>query len=67
MKHVFYLGIQVWRVSWNVTGTILCSSGSDGVVLLWKSNYLGEWSLMSRVDTADSTISGTAGEPLMNR
>lgn len=27
---------QVWRVSWNITGTILASSGDDGLVRLWK-------------------------------
>lgn len=27
---------QVWRVSWNVTGTVLASSGDDGCVRLWK-------------------------------
>jgi len=34
---------QVWRVSWNVTGTILASSGDDGCVRLWKANYMGSW------------------------
>ena len=29
-------GAQVWRVTWNVTGTILASSGGDGCVRLWK-------------------------------
>jgi nucleoporin seh1 len=29
-------GTQVWRVSWNITGTILASSGDDGCVRLWK-------------------------------
>jgi len=27
---------QVWRVSWNVTGTTLASSGNDGKVRLWR-------------------------------
>ncbi len=30
------LCLQVWRLSWNVTGTILASSGDDGCVKLWK-------------------------------
>lgn len=31
-----FFGEQVWRVSWNVTGTVLSSSGDDGCVRLWK-------------------------------
>ncbi|ESO97844.1 hypothetical protein LOTGIDRAFT_209001 [Lottia gigantea] len=34
---------QVWRLSWNVLGTVLSSSGDDGCVRLWKSNYMGSW------------------------
>lgn len=34
---------QVWRVSWNITGTILATSGDDGTVRMWKSNYLDTW------------------------
>lgn len=32
----FFFCEQVWRVSWNVTGTVLSSSGDDGCVRLWK-------------------------------
>ncbi|XP_031569466.1 nucleoporin SEH1-like [Actinia tenebrosa] len=38
---------QVWRVEWNVTGTILASSGDDGCVRLWKANYLDNWKCIS--------------------
>lgn len=27
----------VWRVTWNVTGTILASTGDDGFIRMWKS------------------------------
>ncbi|KAK7862979.1 hypothetical protein R5R35_014538 [Gryllus longicercus] len=37
----------VWRVCWNITGTLLASSGDDGCVRLWKSNYLHNWKCVS--------------------
>eukprot|EP00128_Syssomonas_multiformis_P015646 Colp12_sorted_trinity150504_noHs@6268 len=40
---------EVWRVEWNVTGTILASTGDDGTVRLWKSNYLDEWKCIAVV------------------
>ncbi|BFZ12952.1 hypothetical protein BsWGS_15991 [Bradybaena similaris] len=46
----------VWRVSWNITGTILASSGDDGCVRLWKANYLDNWKCIS-VLKADSNAS----------
>ncbi|CAH1365016.1 hypothetical protein MTP99_001331 [Tenebrio molitor] len=33
----------VWRVCWNVTGTILASSGDDGCVRMFKMNYINSW------------------------
>ncbi len=30
---------QVWRVEWNVTGTVLASACEDGLVHLWRTNF----------------------------
>jgi len=40
-------GSSVWRVTWNVTGTILATAGDDGQVKLWKSNYKDQWKCMA--------------------
>ncbi|KAI9030786.1 WD40-repeat-containing domain protein [Phycomyces nitens] len=40
---------EVWRVEWNVTGTILSSSGDDGKLRLWKAGYDGQWRQMAVV------------------
>jgi nucleoporin SEH1 len=41
---------EVWSVSWNITGTVLSSSGDDGVIRLWKSNLLKEWKMIGVVE-----------------
>ena len=38
---------EVWRVEWNITGTILASSGDDGTVRLWKCSYQNEWQCLN--------------------
>ncbi|EFC36536.1 nucleoporin SEH1 [Naegleria gruberi] len=30
---------EVWKVEWNLSGTVLASSGDDGSVRLWKYNF----------------------------
>lgn len=31
--------LQVWRIEWNITGTILASSGDDNTVRMWKQKF----------------------------
>jgi len=40
-------GKEVWAVEWNITGTILSSSGDDGNVRLWRANLANEWKQIS--------------------
>ena len=44
---------KVWRVEWNITGTILASSGDDGMVRLWKQNFTGEWKSLGVINGED--------------
>lgn len=39
----------VWRCEWNVTGTVLASSGDGGSVRLWKSDFRNNWRCVSEV------------------
>ncbi|KAI8582256.1 hypothetical protein K450DRAFT_228091 [Umbelopsis ramanniana AG] len=48
---------EVWRVEWNIEGTILASSGDDGTVRLWKAGFDGVWRQMS-VISADGSNGG---------
>lgn len=38
---------EVWRVGWNMTGTILSSCGDDGYVRMYKANYVNSFQCMS--------------------
>lgn len=40
---------RAWRCQWNVTGTVLASSGDGGVVKLWKSDFQGRWKCVSEI------------------
>uniref|UniRef100_A0A8D2CZC6 SEH1 like nucleoporin n=1 Tax=Sciurus vulgaris TaxID=55149 RepID=A0A8D2CZC6_SCIVU len=51
---------QVWRVSWNITGTVLASSGDDGCVRLWKANYMDNWKCTGILKGNRSPVSGSS-------
>jgi nucleoporin SEH1 len=40
---------NAWRCQWNVTGTVLASSGDGGTVQLWKSDLDGNFVCVSKV------------------
>uniref|UniRef100_A0A671SE14 Nucleoporin seh1-like n=1 Tax=Sinocyclocheilus anshuiensis TaxID=1608454 RepID=A0A671SE14_9TELE len=52
---------QVWRVSWNITSTLLASSGDDGCVRLWKANYMDNWKCTGILKGDGSPVSGQPG------
>lgn len=40
---------NTWRCQWNVTGTVLASSGDRGIVRLWKSDFMGNFKCVSKI------------------
>jgi nucleoporin SEH1 len=40
---------NAWRCQWNVTGTVLASSGDGGIVQLWKSDFVGNFKCVSKI------------------
>jgi len=57
-------GSAVWRVCWNITGTILATSGDDGQVKLWKANYLDHWKCISTLKCDGQTTENSKGMDL---
>ncbi|CAK9069636.1 Nucleoporin SEH1 (GATOR complex protein SEH1) (Nup107-160 subcomplex subunit seh1), partial [Durusdinium trenchii] len=38
---------EVWRCEWNVTGTVLATSGDDGHIRLWRKSFNNEWGMIA--------------------
>ena len=44
-------GAQVWRVSFNSSGSLLASTGDDGCTRVWKADYSGAWRGIAQTQT----------------
>jgi len=45
-----------WKCEWNVTGTVLATSGDGGIVQLWKCDTSsGQWKCVSEINGATTT------------
>ncbi|XP_049832969.1 nucleoporin SEH1 [Schistocerca gregaria] len=53
----------VWRVCWNVTGTMLASSGDDCCVRLWKANFASEWKCVAVLKGDGSQVKTDISSP----
>ncbi|VDN02032.1 unnamed protein product [Thelazia callipaeda] len=53
LENPSHLPVQVWRLSWNITGTILTGGSSDGCIRLWKENLLNKWSTIATIKSIE--------------
>lgn len=51
----------VWRLAWNITGSVLGTSGDDGQVRLWRANYLNDWKCVYKL-VADSNLQNSGSD-----
>jgi nucleoporin SEH1 len=54
------ISVSAWRCQWNVTGTVLASSGDAGTVQLYKCNSDGVYEMVSKIQGDLSKIAATA-------
>lgn len=57
LVHKVDLKSEVWRVEWNITGSVLASSSDDGIVRLWKQSLGGDWKCVTEV-VSDGAAAG---------
>ena len=54
------ISVSAWRCQWNVTGTVLASSGDAGTVQLYKCNSDGVYEVVSKIQGDLSSIAASA-------
>ncbi len=52
----------VWKLSWNMTGSILAVSSGDSTVTLWKRDMGGDWIQVSSVEESVGASGAAANE-----
>lgn len=57
----------VWRVTWNVTGTMLASSGDDGYLRMWRMNYQKGWKCICSFKPDSNAQSTVDSHPVVNQ
>jgi len=55
--HALEKDAPMWKCQWNVTGTVLASSGDAGIVQLWKADQHQQWKCVSQIH-GDLTAAG---------
>jgi nucleoporin SEH1 len=45
---------EVWRLSWNVVGTVLAAAYDDGVTRMWRCGFGGEWAVVSELGVGEA-------------
>mmetsp|Transcript_8945 Transcript_8945/g.22761 ORF Transcript_8945/g.22761 Transcript_8945/m.22761 type:complete len:327 (+) Transcript_8945:197-1177(+) len=43
---------EVWRCEWNITGTVLATSGDSGTITLWRKNFQNQWNRIAEESLA---------------
>ncbi|VDM59456.1 unnamed protein product [Angiostrongylus costaricensis] len=44
---------RAWRIKYNVTGTVLTASSTDGTIRVWKAMFVNQWALLAEMSSED--------------
>jgi nucleoporin SEH1 len=61
LEDVQVITTNAWRCQWNVTGTVLASSGDGGIVQLWKADHFGRFGCVGKVQGDRSSYNTSGG------